>query len=72
MVIPCFNVRKHINDVINSIGKEVDRIYVVDDCCPERSGKEVEQHCRDARVVILFNTTNLGVGGAVMAGYAAA
>ncbi len=72
VVIPCFNVRKHINDVINGIGKEVDRIYVVDDCCPERSGKEVEQHCRDARVVILFNTANLGVGGAVMAGYAAA
>ncbi|MBP0951440.1 glycosyltransferase family 2 protein [Pseudomonas alliivorans] len=72
VVIPCFNVRKHISNVITGIGKEVDRIYVVDDCCPERSGEEVEQHCHDARVVILFNAVNLGVGGAVMAGYAAA
>ncbi|CAM3313630.1 hypothetical protein PSFL111601_18650 [Pseudomonas floridensis] len=50
VVIPCCNVRKLINNVIVGIGKEVDRIYVVDDCCPEGSGREAQGNCRDAQV----------------------
>lgn len=72
VVIPCFKVRKHILSVISDIGAGVSRIYVVDDCCPEGSGREVEQLCHDPRVTVLFNPVNLGVGGAVMAGYRAA
>jgi len=72
VVIPCFNVKNHILDVIDAIGEDVSRIYVVDDHCPDGSGKEVELHCRDPRVVVIFNPVNLGVGGAVMAGYRAA
>lgn len=45
---------------------------MVDDCCPDGSGKLVEGHCADPRVRVLFNEENLGVGGAVMAGYRAA
>ncbi|WP_434682283.1 glycosyltransferase family 2 protein (plasmid) [Pseudomonas sp. R1-18] len=72
VVIPCFKVRKHILGVIADIGMDVSRIYVVDDCCPEGSGREVEEHCADQRVRVIFNAVNLGVGGAVMAGYRAA
>ncbi|SHN26233.1 Glycosyltransferase involved in cell wall bisynthesis [Pseudomonas asturiensis] len=72
VVIPCFNVTRHILDVIAGIGKDVRRVYVVDDCCPQGSGKTVQRECRDARVMVLFNAVNLGVGGAVMAGYNAA
>ena len=72
MVIPCFKVRKSIMHVIADIGPDISRIYVVDDCCPEGSGQEVERHCEDSRVRVVFNATNLGVGGAVMAGYRAA
>lgn len=69
VVIPSYRVRRHILDVIASIGPEVWRIYIVDDCCPDGSGDFVEQNCIDSRVRILRNEQNQGVGGAVMAGY---
>lgn len=72
VVIPSYKVRSHILEVIESIGTEVATIYVVDDCCPEGSGDFVSAHCRDGRVKVLRNPRNLGVGGAVMAGYRAA
>ena len=72
VVIPSFKVRSHILGVLQGIGQEVSRIYVVDDCCPEASGDFVEANCRDDRVTVIRNAQNLGVGGAVMAGYCAA
>ena len=72
VVIPSFRVKQHILEVIDGIPAGVERIYVVDDACPEQSGDWVEANCRDARVVVLRNAANLGVGGAVMAGYARA
>jgi len=72
VVIPAYKVKNHILQVIEEIGSEVSRIYVIDDCCPDGSGKFVREHCTDTRVVVLYNTVNLGVGGAVMAGYRAA
>ena len=72
VVIPCFKVIEHILAVIANIGPEVDKIYVVDDCCPVGSGKFVNDNCNDTRVTVLNNPENLGVGGAVMAGYKAA
>jgi glycosyltransferase involved in cell wall biosynthesis len=41
VVIPCFKVRAHISSVLDKIGPEVWRVYVVDDCCPEKSGEFV-------------------------------
>ncbi len=72
VVIPCFQVKKHILNVIGAIGPEVTKIYVIDDKCPEESGKFVVDNCQDPRVTVSFNAVNLGVGGAVMAGYQAA
>ena len=69
VVLPCYKVREHILDVISRIGSEVAHIYVVDDCCPDQSGTYVEENCTDPRVRLVFNQVNLGVGGAVMAGY---
>ncbi|MDD2759411.1 MAG: glycosyltransferase family 2 protein [Methylomonas sp.] len=72
VVIPCYRVTKHVLDVLSKTGEEVSFIFVVDDACPEDSGNFVKNHCLDARVVILHNLQNLGVGGAVMTGYKAA
>lgn len=72
VVIPSYKVKAHILGVIESIGPEVQTIYVVDDCCPEGSGAFVEENCRDERVKVLRNPQNQGVGGAVMTGYQAA
>lgn len=72
VVIPSFRVKRHILEVIGGISAEVERIYVVDDACPEHSGDWVEANCPDARVVVVRNASNLGVGGAVMTGYVSA
>jgi dolichol-phosphate mannosyltransferase len=69
VVVPCFRVCDHILDVIANIGPTVDRIYVVDDCCPDESGKFVEQFCPDVRVKVIRHEENFGVGAAVMTGY---
>lgn len=72
VVIPSFRVTRHILGVIEGIGPEVVRIYVVDDKCPDQSGAFVRTHCQDPRVVVLEHAENQGVGGAVMTGYQAA
>ncbi|MCP3901576.1 MAG: glycosyltransferase family 2 protein, partial [Desulfobacteraceae bacterium] len=69
VVIPTYKVRKHILKVIGKIGPEVSWIFVVDDCCPEKSGNYVENNCQDKRVIVLRTSENLGVGGAVITGY---
>lgn len=69
VVIPSYRVTAHVLDVIARIGPEVSKIYVVDDRCPEGSGKFVQERCSDPRVTVIFNPVNLGVGGATMAGY---
>ncbi|WP_337084188.1 glycosyltransferase family 2 protein [Citrobacter freundii] len=72
VVIPTYKARNHILGVINEIGPEVARIYVVDDCCPDNSGDFVAANCKDDRVSVVKHTENQGVGGAVMTGYKAA
>ncbi|ENB3324993.1 glycosyltransferase family 2 protein, partial [Escherichia coli] len=69
VVIPSYKVKKHIIGVIRSIPICVEKIYVVDDCCPDGSGDYVLSENTDKRVVVLKNDENLGVGGAVMHGY---
>ena len=71
-MIPAFKVERHILDLIPRIGPEVEKIWVVDDACPNESGKLVQTKSKDKRVKVLFNKENLGVGGAVIAGYRAA
>jgi dolichol-phosphate mannosyltransferase len=72
VVIPCYKVKQRVLDVIAGIGKDVTRIICVDDACPEKSGAFIEQRCSDKRVNVICLPKNLGVGGAVMAGYRAA
>lgn len=72
VVIPTYKARNHIISVINGIGAEVSRIYVIDDCCPDRTGDFVTSDCKDERVCVIKHTENQGVGGAVMTGYQAA
>ncbi len=72
VVIPCYKVIHHILDVIQKIGPEVQAIYIVDDHCPDHSADFVERHSLDERLHLIRLPENLGVGGAVMAGYRAA
>ncbi|KTD82767.1 glycosyltransferase family 2 protein [Legionella waltersii] len=72
VIIPSYKVKHHILDVINAIDSEVCAIYIVDDNCPEQTGDFVVSNNFDPRVKVLKNDHNLGVGGAVMRGYAEA
>lgn len=71
-VVPCYRVRDAVLAVIADIPAYVQRIYCVDDACPEKSGDFIERECRDPRIVVLRHAKNQGVGGAVMTGYARA
>jgi dolichol-phosphate mannosyltransferase len=72
VVIPCYRVRRHIEGVLARIGPEVDRIYIVDDACPEATGRFVGQTVRDPRLAVIFHPENRGVGAAMVTGYRAA
>jgi glycosyltransferase involved in cell wall biosynthesis len=72
VVIPCYRVRSHVLEVLRGIGPECQRIYVVDDGCPEASGQHVEERCSDPRVRVLHHGKNKGVGAATITGYRAA
>lgn len=69
VIIPTYKARNHILGVINDIGPEVSRIYVVDDYCPDNTGDYVINNCIDPRVSVIKHSENQGVGGAVMTGY---
>jgi dolichol-phosphate mannosyltransferase len=72
VVIPTYRAKATILSVLALIGPEVDKVYVVDDACPEQTGNFVAEHCTDQRVRVLHNEINQGVGGATLAGYRAA
>lgn len=68
VVIPAFKVASHIQAVLDGIGPEVERVWVVDDACPDRSGEVAEKGSKDPRLAVVRNPTNLGVGGATREG----
>lgn len=71
-VLPCYRVRRQVMGVLDAIGPEIQRIYCVDDGCPEHSGDLIESDCRDPRVRVIRHERNRGVGGALITGYRAA
>lgn len=76
VVVPCFRVRRQVAGVLDGLAAavasgRVGRVFVVDDACPEGSGRFVAGLGR-AGVRVLFHAANQGVGGAVLTGYAAA
>ncbi len=70
VVIPTYKSKNHIRKVIETIPEWVDKIIVVDDKCPESSGKFVQNEFHDnQKIIVHFNDINLGVGGATINGY---
>ena len=69
VVIPCYQSKSQILGVLSGIGAEVWRVYVIDDSCPDGTGKYVEEHGNDSRIRVIFHEFNKGVGGAVITGY---
>jgi dolichol-phosphate mannosyltransferase len=69
VVVPCFRETAHVLDVLAGIGDEVAHVLVVDDACPDGTGRHVQAHCEDPRVEVLIHEHNEGVGSATMTGY---
>ena len=72
VVIPAYRVERHIVGLIGRIDSSIEKIWVIDDACPNGSGELVKKQVKDKRVSVIYNPENLGVGGAVVAGYKAA
>ncbi len=72
VVIPAYKVTSQILSVLEKIDSDVSLIFVIDDACPEGSGKYVQEKFSDTRLRVIFHEKNQGVGGAVLTGYQAA
>ncbi len=69
VVIPSYKVKDIIEKVINKIDfKLINKVIVVDDCCPEKTGPYLVQK-NYKNVIVLINKKNLGVGGATLKGF---
>lgn len=68
VVIPAYNVAKHVERVIKGMPEFVDDIIVVDDASLDRTA-EVLDGVEDSRVTVLRHAVNQGVGGAMVTGY---
>ncbi|MGB4841200.1 MAG: glycosyltransferase family 2 protein [Saprospiraceae bacterium] len=70
VVIPCYNVSKHIEDVIQAIPKEVNWIIVVNDCSLDNTEAILLKLKDDnSKLIYIKHTINQGVGGAMLSGY---
>ncbi len=73
VVIPCYRARRTISAVLRAVLDHrnglVFRVYVVDDACPEGSGRLVSENHHDPRIRVLTHKRNLGVGAATKTGY---
>lgn len=69
IVIPCYKVKHKIQSVLNEIPSWISKIICVDDNCPENSGNFIERVSNDNRVIVVYNSLNLGVGGASLNGF---
>ena len=69
VVISCFKPYGRLQAVVKGIHETVDFIYLVDDCCPEKSAETVFKALRDKRIVLLKTALNQGVGGATILGF---
>ena len=72
VVIPCYRVGKQILGVLDGILSQelIRNIVVVDDVCPEHTGKLVAEHYSgNPKITVLTHDVNQGVGGAMCTGY---
>ena len=68
-MVPCYRECNKILGTLARIPDLVNRIYCVDDGCPDQTGDYVEENCNDKRVRVLRHKSNQGVGGAMVTGY---
>jgi len=69
IIIPCYNVKDQILNVIKKIKlRNIYKVIVVDDFCPQKSGNFVEKKVKNKKIKVIYSKKNLGVGGAFKLG----
>lgn len=71
VVVPCYNVRDHIDDVVAAIPDYVNSIILVNDASKDGTGELLDLMSNE-RVFAVHLSENCGVGGAVLAGFSKA
>ena len=70
VVIPCYNVQKHIEGIIDSIPEFVDFVVLVNDASTDRTGIILDKLKEQKKnVFILHRSENGGIGKAVFDGF---
>jgi dolichol-phosphate mannosyltransferase len=70
VIIPCYNVINHIDEVIKKIDfKVINKLFIIDDCCPQKTGQYLKKKNKNKKIEIIILKKNLGVGGATKVGF---
>ena len=70
VVIPCYNVSRHIESVIKNLPQDVDWIIAVNDVSKDDTGNVLVKLKENyKKLIVIEHTTNQGVGGAMITGY---
>jgi len=68
VLIPCYKVKNKILSIVKNSLKIFNLIIIIDDYCPENSGKYIEEKINNKKIKILYKKYNSGVGGAIKTG----
>ncbi len=70
VVIPCYNVERHIEDVIRDLPDEITWIIAVNDCSKDGTEAVIQRLQADNnKIIYIAHEKNQGVGGAMLTGY---
>ena len=70
VVIPCYNVSRHIEDVIRNLPASITWIITVNDCSTDETEYKLTNLQKDnKKIIYIRHDTNQGVGGAVLTGF---
>ena len=70
LVIPAYNEKKLIKPTLEEVPKEIDKIFVVDDCSNDGMNSVVKEMAKkDKRIELIRHEKNMGVGQAIITGY---
>lgn len=70
VVIPCYNVSRHIEDVIKQLPSEISWIIAVNDCSKDDTEKILTRLAQENKKIVFINhEVNQGVGGAMITGF---
>ena len=70
VVIPCYNVARHIETVVEQLPSNVRHIILVNDCSRDNTEEKLTELSKvNKKVIHLTHAQNQGVGGAMITGF---